>query len=99
MTPGRLITADARTVSGREFFDAVFGSSPEKRAARTEQARRFAAERDANTRRDILAMRDRIAALLSPEAAAKARAEWARQDTILELEAEHVGDGRWQVAA
>lgn len=35
----RLTTADARTVSGLDFFDAVFGSSPERRQQRLDETR------------------------------------------------------------
>jgi hypothetical protein len=79
-----IVTADARKVSPREFMDALGLSSPELRAKRDEQGRKFAAELEAKQRREILAMRERIAALLSPENAAKAREEWALQDSVAE---------------
>lgn len=78
----RLITADARKVSGRDFFEAVFGSTPERRKQLVEEGRKIAAALDAKNRADILTMRDRMAAMVSDETAAKWREEWALQDRI-----------------
>lgn len=76
------VVADARKISGIEFMDALGFSSPERRARYAEEGRKFAAERKTKDRRDILEMRERIARLLSPERAEKARAEWALQDQV-----------------
>lgn len=78
----RSIVADARTVSPIEFFDAMTGSSPERRAERAEEGRAAEARHQAKLRAAILEMRENIARLLSPERADEARAEWALQDRV-----------------
>lgn len=78
----RIIIADARAVSPIEFFDAMTGSSPERRAKRAEEGRAIEARHQAKQRAAILEMRENIARLLSPERADEARAEWALQDRV-----------------
>ncbi len=96
MSVDRIITADARTVSGIEFFDAVTGSSPERRAEHKAKGAAFARELDERHEREMTAMRERVLSMLSPEGQARMKAQWAER---ADLDPKELPDGRFQVAA
>jgi len=79
----RLILAPADRVSGIDFFRAVTGLPPmtdaEKaiRQARANERRRELREQH---EREMAELRDRLCKQLSPESAAKLRAEWAAEE-------------------
>lgn len=78
-----LITADARRVSGADFYRAIMGLPPMTEAEKRErEAARQAwlEQRRIETRREIEELRDRLCALASPKLQAEWRAKWAAED-------------------
>ena len=95
----KVITADARKVSGLEFFEVICGSTPERRAQLAEEGRQIADRIAAKQRSDILEIRENICRLLSPEREAEARAEWALQDQVADELAFTIGNNERRRAA
>jgi hypothetical protein len=79
----RLITADARAMSGADFLRALHGKPPitaAEREAKRRAEEAYWAEHRKQARAELEQMRDRLCALASPELQAKFRAKWAEED-------------------
>lgn len=98
----RLITADARKVTGAEFFNALFPAPDPQRKAdlaaalKDRQDAIQAVYRGRGTLADDMA---RIAAIKAEHAARVEEIERRYALPILDLETKALGDGRYQVAA
>lgn len=78
-----LLIADARTVSGPDFFRLLTGQialTPAQRAQNERDRQEWIEQRKAECRRELEALRDRLCEQASPDLAARFRAKWAAED-------------------
>jgi hypothetical protein len=83
----RLITADARTMSGADFLRAMQGKPPlteADRIAKRQAEEAYWVEYRKQARAELEQLRDRLCALASPKLAAEWRAKWAVEDAEAE---------------